>query len=178
MIDLITFNEKTVQALYDAILYDAITENGILQGMFYAGLDGNKIVIANGFGIIQGRVFRIEEEKVDVTLTPGTTTSGQVIIQIDLSNSESPISIFSDNTMRDLTRQEDFNVNAGIYEVQYCTYQVSGTGISNVERKFPIVRGGDYILPRIENLIQRMIEAERQLSQIKKYGVFWQKPNL
>ena len=54
MIDIITYNDKTVQALYDAVLYNAIQGDGVLQGL---NIDiqpqGSSITIDNGYGLIQ-----------------------------------------------------------------------------------------------------------------------------
>lgn len=131
MIEIITYDEKTVQALYDALLYDGIIGNDvILSGMEMNELGGANFTldITAGYGVIQGRVFKFDGGSVDVAPPTSGTTNGQIIIQIDLSNDEEPIKIFSDNTMRSLRKDENFNIMNGVWETQYCTYNVYESG--------------------------------------------------
>lgn len=131
MIEIITYDEKTVQALHDALLYDGIIGNDvILSGMELSELGGQNFTldITAGYGVIQGRVFKFDGGSVDIAPPTSGTTNGQIIIQIDLSNDEEPIKIFSDNTMRSLRKDENFNIMKGVWETQYCTYNVYESG--------------------------------------------------
>ena len=120
MIDLITYNQKTVRADYDATLYDQIIgTNCVLQGMELNLYDtGNKIKISNGFGIIRGRLFKVEEEELTVESLPGELNEGQVIIRIDLENTANPIEFLVDKTNRPLESSE----------TQYATFTLDGLG--------------------------------------------------
>ena len=131
MIEIITYDEKTVQALHDALLYDGIIGNDvILSGMEMAELGGQNFTldIQAGYGVIQGRVFKFGGGSVEIAPPTSGSTNGQIIIQIDLSNDAEPIKIFSDNTMRSLRKDENFNIMKGVWETQYCTYTVSESG--------------------------------------------------
>lgn len=131
MIEIITYDEKTVQAIHDALLYDGIIGNDvILSGMEMNELGGANFTldITAGYGVIQGRVFKFDGGSVDVAPPTSGTTNGQIIIQIDLSNDEEPIKLFSDNTMRSLRKDENFNIMKGVWETQYCTYNVYESG--------------------------------------------------
>ena len=131
MIEIITYDEKTVQALHDALLYDGIIGNDvILSGMEMNELGGANFTldITAGYGVIQGRVFKFDGGSVEIAPPTSGTTNGQIIIQIDLSNDEEPIKIFSDNTMRSLRKDENFNIMKGVWETQYCTYTVYESG--------------------------------------------------
>ena len=91
MIEIITYDEKTVQALHDALLYDGIIGNAvILSGMEMTELGGANFTldITAGYGVIQGRVFKFDGGSVDIAPPTSGTTNGQIIIQIDLSNDD------------------------------------------------------------------------------------------
>ena len=118
MIEIITYDEKTVQALHDALLYDGIIGNDvILSGMEMAELGGQNFTldIQAGYGVIQGRVFKFDGGSVEIAPPTSGSTNGQIIIQIDLSNDAEPIKIFSDNTMRSLRKDENFNIMKGVW---------------------------------------------------------------
>lgn len=154
MIDLVTYNERLVHAVSDAIFYENISADGILYGMGYE-TSGNKVTIFSGYGIIKGRVFEITgQEEVNIPQVTSGSVNGQIIIQIDLSNSDNPIQLIADNTMRELTQNPQFNYLAGVWEVQLATYSVTPIGVVNIDRVFNKIQGDEYVLSQLQSLTE------------------------
>ena len=154
MIDLVTYNERLVHAVSDAIFYESISADGILYGMGFES-SGNKVTIFNGYGIIKGRVFEITgQEEVNIPQVTSGSVNGQIIIQIDLSNSDNPIQLIADNTMRELTQNPQFNYLAGVWEVQLATYSVTPIGVVNIDRVFNKIQGDEYVLSQLQSLTE------------------------
>ena len=154
MIDLVTYNERLVHAVSDAIFYENISADGILYGMGYES-SGNKVTIFSGYGIIKGRVFEITgQEEVNIPQVTSGSVNGQIIIQIDLSNSDNPIQLIADNTMRELTQNPQFNYLAGVWEVQLATYSVTPIGVVNIDRVFNKIQGDEYVLSQLQSLTE------------------------
>lgn len=164
MIDLVTYNERLVHAVSDAIFYENISADGVLYGMGYDAT-GNKVTVYSGYGIIKGRVFEITgEEEVNIPQVTSGSVNGQIIIQIDLSNSDNPIQLIADNTMRELTKNPQFNYLAGVWEVQLATYSVTPTGIANIDRVFKRIQGDEYVLSQLQSLTETVTNHGKQIN--------------
>ena len=139
--NLITWSGQTVTPQYDALVFGLFAPDGIIYGVdiTQSASDPNIINISNGYGIIQGRFFTIEEFSVNVELTTGATYQGQLILHMDLSNADEPISVVVDTgaTIRSLIKDADVNIVNGIYEIQLCTFTVDAAAVTDIAITYP-----------------------------------------
>ena len=139
--NLITWSGQTVTPQYDALVFGLFAPDGIIYGVdiTQSASDPNIINISNGYGIIQGRFFTIEEFSVNVELTTGATYQGQLILHMDLSNADEPISVVVDTgaTIRSLIKDADVNIVNGIYEMQLCTFTVDAAAVTDIAITYP-----------------------------------------
>lgn len=139
--NLITWSGQTVTPQYDALVFGLFALDGIIYGVdiTQSASDPNIINISNGYGIIQGRFFTIEEFSVNVELTTGATYQGQLILHMDLSNADEPISVVVDTgaTIRSLIKDDDVNIVNGIYEMQLCTFAVDTAAVTDIAITYP-----------------------------------------
>ena len=139
--NLITWSGQTVTPQYDALVFGLSALDGIIYGVdiTQSASDPNIINISNGYGIIQGRFFTIEEFSVNVELTTGATYQGQLILHMDLSNADEPISVVVDTgaTIRSLIKDADVNIVNGIYEMQLCTFIVDAAAVTDIAITYP-----------------------------------------
>lgn len=137
------FNGSTVSAQDDAILYDLqINENGILRGCGLTFLGANQVRIAEGRGILKGRIFVIEEEILLVAMSNLGTRDGRIFLHMDLLNTEEPIKIQTvvANKLPAIIENENCNYESGIYEMELATYSANEIAISNLLTTFKIVK--------------------------------------
>lgn len=186
-INILTYYGKEIRAQIDAILYNKLTTDGAIYGIDVtkAQTDANVITVAGGYGIIQGRIFEIDEEQIVVPLATTTGTNGQLIIHMDLSNTETPIEILVDTTMRELTQERNVNITNGIYEIQLATFTVDTQAVSDVVRTVETATGAGDVSAGLQQTNQRLTETNQQLATTNQKlnkavdsAVFWQDPEL
>lgn len=132
------FVSSTVTPVDDAILYQHFDDRaGILAGCSVA-INGTKIHVGAGRGVICGRVFQIVAEDVNAVL--GANLLGRLLIRVDTSNVNTPISFVAQaaNPLPALT-QDDINRGGTVYEMPLATYNVSAASISNIKRVAPVL---------------------------------------
>lgn len=137
------FAGQSVPPTSDAILYEnATTGSGVVHGCACTISDASTVHIAAGFGIIQGRLFEIEDQDIAVTLSPSGTLKGQIWVHLDLSDSDNPIDIYEETaaSLTPMTQQSDINYSNGVYEIQLCTFDVDTSTISNIQNTFPTLQ--------------------------------------
>ena len=147
MITLLQYNGSNVTPQDDAILYNFIVQDsGVLFGCTVTHLGAGQLQVADGRGIIQGRNFVIEAQTVQATLAESGTLPGRLIIQVDVANSEEPISFVTQaqNPLPDLV-QEDINGSGSIFQLPLATYTAEVTQISGLTSVAHIL--GNTILP-------------------------------
>lgn len=147
MITLLQYNGSNVTPQDDAILYNFIVQDsGVLFGCTVTHLGAGQLQVADGRGIIQGRNFVIEAQTVQATLAESGTLPGRLIIQVDVANSEEPISFVTQaqNPLPDLI-QEDINGSGSIFQLPLATYTAEVTQISGLTSVAHIL--GNTILP-------------------------------
>ncbi len=134
MITLKRFNGALVTPKDDAVLFDHIVDDsGILEGISVSHLGANRLLVAAGRGIIKGRDFTVEEDTILAQLSPSGTQKGRLLIRLDISNTEAPISLVTQvATSLPALVQEDINRDGTIYELSLATYDVSELLISNL----------------------------------------------
>ena len=89
--------------------------------------------------MILGRLFTIEAEDIPVQVSSSGTVNGRLKLVIDLSDSDSPISIESQarSSLPALT-QEDLNNGGFVYEFALATYNVDELNVTNLVSNTPI----------------------------------------
>lgn len=138
-IELITWGTSEVTPMDDAIVRDAgIGASGILYGCGVTA-SGNVLTVAAGYGLIKGRLFQITETELTVTLSSGSDLYGRIYIQLDLSNTDTPVSILTDTNSTEtytLTQEDDANYTDGIYEISLATFTVTTSEISGLTEDY------------------------------------------
>lgn len=125
----------------DAVLYSHLEpRNGILTGCEVSFLGGNQIQIGAGYGIVHGRLFLIEAETINVTLSSSGTVAGRLVVGIDISNFDIPISFVQQtgSTLPELI-QENLNSGGSVFELPLATYNVEATQLSNFKDVRPTI---------------------------------------
>jgi hypothetical protein len=140
-----TYKGGSVTPQDDAIIHQTVIgTNGIFKGCQVTYARGNVLHIAQGFGMIKGRFFEVYECEVGVVLNSTTgTLQGRLYIHMDLSNTDEPLQILSEtaDVLTDLDVDEDVNYNDSSYDMELATFQVSRTGILNLEMTFETIKG-------------------------------------
>lgn len=134
MITLKRFNGALVTPKDDAVLFDhLVDDSGIFEGISVSHLGANQLLVAAGRGIIKGRDFTVEEETILAQLSPSGAQKGRLLIRVDISNTEAPITLVTQvaTTLPTLV-QEDINRDGTIYELSIVEYDVSELLISNL----------------------------------------------
>ena len=134
-ISLITYDGGQLSAQDHALMAQAATgAGGIIYGCEATASGNQAIRIADGVGILLGRLFHITAETLDVTI-PSADYAGQIYVTIDLSNTESPISlnVRTGATLDALVSDNDFNWANGIGYLPVANFTVSSSGVANIE---------------------------------------------
>lgn len=155
------FAGSTVTPKDDSRLYDLfIGTSGIVTGVNVSHLGTNQILVSTGWGIIMGHVFGVIEETVNVTLSGGT--QGRLLIQIDLANTEGPITFVSQaaDVLPPLT-QEDINSTGTVYQYPLTTYDVGATAVGNLIDIRTFVTGGQVADHDASKITTGVLSAER-----------------
>ena len=119
MITLYQIDGGLVPPIADARLYEFLSGGaiGIVEGSEVTSIGGTQLSIADGWGVVLGRVFSIESETISVTTPASGTVDGRLIVQIDIANEETPISLITqaETPLPDLV-QEDINASGTVYK--------------------------------------------------------------
>ena len=138
-ISLSTFPGATVKAQYDAIANStSISSSGVFAGGVVTITKGYILHIAQAYGMIKGRFFKLAETEKSVPLASGSTTlKGCLYIHMDLSNADDPIKlvVFTGETLPVLVQDENVNYNNSTYDVMMSTFDVSNLEVSNLVNK-------------------------------------------
>lgn len=135
MITLLQYNGSTITPTDDAYFYDKIVnDSGIFDGVTVTSQGGNILNISDGRGIILGRNFVVEEQTVNATLPGSASVAGRLLIQIDMSATDAPISFVTQAASPLPTLvQEDINAGGTIYQLPIAIYNAEPTLISNLQ---------------------------------------------
>ena len=145
-ITMIQMDEQNVTAKNDRILYDTAHTNGIIKGCAITYSGGNTIHITEGYGIVKGSLFVIEDHDETITLSDLGTKKGQIYVHLDLSAAE-PLTIVNETaaTLTVLEQDEDANFTNGVYDIQLCTFDVGTTTLDNLVVTYPLVLGASQL---------------------------------
>lgn len=139
MITLYQVDGGLVPPVADARLYEMLSGSavGIVQGCEITSLGGNQLQITSGWGVCLGRVFQIEQETINATVSTSGEVSGRLFIAIDVSNSEAPI-VFQTQAQSPLPplTQEDINGSGTIYQIELARYTINELQISDLQTTY------------------------------------------
>lgn len=124
----------------DARLYELLSGKsvGIVTGCEITHLGGNQLQITSGWGICLGRVFEIEQETINVSVSTSGEVIGRLILNIDVSNAESPATFISQaQSPLPALVQEDINAEGTIYQMPLATYNVNELALSDLTIVYP-----------------------------------------
>lgn len=128
-----------VTPLDDARLYALLSgsASGVVSGCTVTALGGLQLRVAEGWGLVQGRVFVVEEETLTVQASAGGSVPGRLLLHLD-TQSETPAAFLSQagSPLPALT-QEEINAAGSVYELPLATYTVSELSVSNLQAAAP-----------------------------------------
>lgn len=133
---------QNVPPLADARLYELLSGGGVgvVVGCEITSLGGLQLRIGSGWILIQGRWIAIAEETITVTPSGSGQVDGQLLLHMDVSNTESPGTwVTSAQTPLPSLTQENVNGSGTIYELQMCTYQVDQLQVADLQTTFPVL---------------------------------------
>lgn len=142
MITVYQIQGQNVPPLADARLYELLSGGGVgvVVGCEITSLGGLQLRIGSGWILIQGRWIAIAEETITVTPSGSGQVDGQLLLHMDVSNTESPgVWITNAQTPLPAPTQEDVNGSGTIYEMQMCTYQVDQLQVTDLQTTFPVL---------------------------------------
>lgn len=139
-ITLYQFPGAMVPPVVDARLYDMLSGGavGIVQGCEITHLGGNQLQVSSGWGICMGRVFQVQQEVVNATVSTNGKVTGRLLIEIDVTNSEEPMNFVTQaqSDLPDLI-QENINADGTIYQIPGAEYDIDEISISNLSVVIP-----------------------------------------
>ena len=134
-----TYNNQLVTALDDAMHYKAaIPYDGVLYGVGLALYGNTGISYSAGYGMIQGREFKVNAHNATYSLPASGTYLCLVVARLQLSNTDEPfvldIKRGTASAYPDLTQTENVNLVNGIWEIELGRVTQSPSGLSNLTR--------------------------------------------
>ena len=97
----------------------------------------DKVIVTDGWVIIQGCIIRVKGEQVSVRLASSGTQNGRLSIKLDVSVPSVEWYSEAATTLPAIGSasypQENINLDGNVYTVPLCTYTVNGTSISSSE---------------------------------------------
>ena len=139
-VELITFANKTVSPVYDAIIQELYTDGGgVITGCTVTIKDANHLHITEGYGVLCGREFKIVASDIPVQLSSSGNLNGRLYLHMDLSLATDPITLLVETGSTLTPVQQDANVNTtnGVYEINLATFDVGTSAISNLQDVAP-----------------------------------------
>ena len=141
-VTLLTFSGQNILPAYDAILYDALMgANGIIKGGAITLSGSNVLHIAQGYGIIAGRVFAIDATDVSVSLPASGSVASALYLHMDLSDADTPLTIVSGATPESFDGDADVNIDSGEFDLLLATYTATPSSVTNLTERYPTADG-------------------------------------
>lgn len=100
---------------------------GIISGMDLTK-NGNQITVSDGWGIINGCIFRVKSEILTAPLSPSGTQNGRLLIRLVTTTPSIVFDFQTGSTLPALTQESGDNFT---YEMELCKYTVSGVTITS-----------------------------------------------
>lgn len=137
-----TFAGQSISPLDDALMRNGMAagQDGVAYGLTLTKPSNSTIRFSAGYGMIQGREFQLTAaETVNITLASSGTKYGLVYLQMDLSNTSSPLSIGvqyanTEDGFTALTKNSNVNINSGIWQMELARITISTSDITAYTR--------------------------------------------
>lgn len=100
---------------------------GIVSGMELTK-NGNQITVSDGWGIINGCIFRVKSETLTAPLSPSGTQNGRLLVRLVTTTPSITFEFQTGSTLPSLVQQTGDNFT---YEMELCKYTVSGVTITS-----------------------------------------------
>lgn len=124
-----------VPPVADARLYHLLLgQTGVAEGCEVTSLGGTMLHIADGWGVVQGRVWSVPAQDISVTASASGTVKGRLLLRLDTSleaGSAAQLVTQAAETLPDLN-QEDMLSGGSVYELPLATYSVSETSVTDL----------------------------------------------
>ena len=134
-ITLNTFPGGIVTPQYDAIVRQtAIPSSGLFKGGDVSAR-GCYIHVSEGFGMIRGRFFKINDTEITVPLSAdGKLKKGCLYIHLDLSNADEPIKLVTSvsDALPVLSVDNDLNYNNSVFDLSLAEFAVTAIDVENL----------------------------------------------
>ena len=131
-----------VPPVADARLYHLLLgQTGVAEGCEITSLGGTMLHIADGWGVVQGRVWSVPAQDISVTASANGTVKGRLLLRLDTSleaGSAAQLVTQAAASLPALT-QEDMLSGGSVYELPLATYSVSETSVSDLATVFGTV---------------------------------------
>lgn len=164
-IRIITYDNKTVTAFDDAILYDFINHerSGMLNSINITKKTENTIHIEKLEGLIRGRRFEIPTQDINVELFNGTS---YLIVNMDLSNVETPMTL-EIRKENEIIQDENVNYSKGIYQILLASIEESANQINiiTVNKECILKDKRDYELELIKEILKKNVLFRDDMDQ-------------
>lgn len=143
MIAIKQYPNSIIQPADDGALYNFFAggKSGIFEGCTVTNPIGTSLMVADGAGLLSGRMFKVTSETISASVPP-TEQNGRLLIEIDLNNYDSPIHFVTQFGSFPALVQEDLNNGGTIYQFPLATYRISSGGISNLVNVAPRIKVG------------------------------------
>lgn len=139
-IKLVRYEGNTILPKNDVDLQKRFfTKSGFLSGCVISQVSSNVVRITSGKGIIQGGDFEVLQEDIQVVLPSSDVTTGWVYVEVDLSNTETPIAFKSilevGGNEPNWVQNANFYETNGVYQLPILQYFASPTNIVDIFQK-------------------------------------------
>ena len=112
----------------DRHMYNLLSggQSGIISGMTLTK-NGTQITVSDGWGIINGCIFRVKTETLNAPTSSSGTQNGRLLVRLVTATPSIEFVFQTANTLPELVQETGDNFT---YEMPLCTYQVSGVTIT------------------------------------------------
>lgn len=130
--DILVYSAKELTAQDFAILTEHITpqSSGVLQGCTVTAKGSSTIHVSSGWCVVRGRLIRVEEGDIEVTIPSSGTSTQFVVVCVDLSNDSMPCELYISPYVPD--DSTDFNVSFGQAYLKIAGFILTTSGITTV----------------------------------------------
>ena len=130
--DILVYSGKEITAQDFAILTEHITpqSSGVLYGCTVTSTNSSTIHVTSGWCVIRGRLIRVEEGDIEITIPSSETSTQFVVICADLSNDTTPCELYISPYVPDDSL--DFNISHGQAYLKLAGFVLKPTGISDI----------------------------------------------
>lgn len=129
--------DSNVNPSDDAKLYNKVFSDGLFESVNITSLGSNQVNIPALYGIVQGRDFTTENENINVKLPISSTSTGYVVLRVNLANGANPLT-FESYLAPFIPTNEDINSTGNIAEMILATYEATAVSVTSITNSFQL----------------------------------------